>query len=389
MSKKPHAVGRDARHVFSRPSATVKGILAGDGEREIAIRHYVQGDLAQAEVFCRQLTQNYPWDGFGWKVLGATLRRMERTAESLEPMQTAAKLIPGDWEIFNNLGVTHDALSNAAQAEICFNKALTLKPDFLDAWRNAAENLRRQDKMDQALNAYLRICALEPANGYAQHMADTLGGLQSSRAPDMYVSKVFDDYADRFEAHLTGTLRYQVPQHLVDLLTRVAKAPPGGWDALDLGCGTGLVGQAISPWVNNLTGVDLSSKMLEKSGATGLYQRLVHDDLVRALKQEADAGMDVILAADVFIYIGQLDELVAEAHRVLRPGGRLAFSIESLAASEGRPYKLERTGRYSQSLTYMADLANAHGYVIEACEASVIRHEAEHPVMGHLCVWRR
>lgn len=389
MSKKPHAVGRDTGNIFSRPSATALSIQVSDAEREIAIRHYMQGNLIEAEAFCRRLTQRHPWDGFGWKVLGATLQRQARTAESLTPMQTAAKLLPGDWEVFNNLGVTHDALGDATQAETCFTKALALKPDFLDALRNAAENLRRQNKLDQALAAYQRICALDPSNGYAQHMADTLGSRDSDRAPDLYVIKVFDDYADRFESHLTGALHYQVPQQLVTLLTQAAAAPAGGWDVLDLGCGTGLVGRAISPWCRSLTGVDLSGKMIDKSRDTGLYQRLVRDDLVRMLRQEATASMDVLLAADVFIYIGRLDDLMIEAHRVLRPGGRLAFSIENLDADDGRPYKLERTGRYSQSLAYMASLARSHGFVIEACEASVIRHEAEHPVPGHLCVWRR
>lgn len=389
MTSKNKPTGSNLGNVFSRPVMTFASTQASDVEREIALQHYGQGDLAQAESFCRQLTQRYPRDGFGWKVLGATLRRLDRTSESLEPMQVAARLIPGDWEIFNNLGVTHDALGNAGHAQACFERALALRPDFLDALRNIAENLRRQGKLEQALAAYQRVCTLEPTNGYARHMADTLGNQPSERAPDQYVVQVFDDYADSFESHLTNTLQYQVPQHLVERLRQVATAPAQGWDVLDLGCGTGLVGRAIAPWAHRLTGVDLSGKMIDQARASGCYQRLVCDDVVRMLRQEPAASMDVILAADVFIYVGRLDELVSEVHRVLRPGGHLAFSIEALDDSDGRPYKLEPTGRYSQSLAYMTSLAQAHAFTSEVCDPSVIRQEAEHAVQGHLCVWRR
>lgn len=382
-------MGSNMGNIFSRPAMTFSTVHASDVEREIALQHYGQGDLAKAETFCRQLTQRYPRDGFGWKVLGATLRRLDRTRESLEPMQLAAKLIPGDWEVFNNLGVTHDALGSPGHAQACFEHALALQPDFLDALRNLAENLRRQSKLEPALSAYQRICALEPTNGYARHMADTLGSQHSDQAPEQYVVQVFDDYADNFESHLTATLQYQVPEHLVERLNQVATAPAAGWDALDLGCGTGLVGRAIAPWAHRITGVDLSSKMIEKARASGCYQRLVCDDVVRMLKQEATASMDVAVAADVFIYIGRLNELLLEVHRVLRPGGYLAFSIETLDESDGRPYRLEQTGRYSQSLAYMTSLAQEHGFSSEVCDASMIRQEAEQAVQGHLCIWRR
>ena len=389
MTAKNQPMGSNPGHVFNRPTATFAATFASDIEREIALQHYGRGDLAQAEAFCRQLTQRHPRDGFGWKVLGATLRRQNRTPEALEPMQLAAKLMPGDWEAFNNLGVTHDALGNPEHAQACFEHALKLKPDFLDALRNIAENLRRQDKLDQALDAYQRIGQLDPGNGYARHMADTLSGHHSDRAPAHYVTKVFDDYADSFEEHLISSLAYQVPQQLVDRLTQVWPAPTQGWDVLDLGCGTGLVGKAIATHARSLTGVDLSSRMIDKSREAGCYHRLVCEDLSPWLQQEATASVDVIVAADVFIYIGRLDELMAEVHRLLRPGGCLAFSIETHDGGDGRAHRLERTGRYSQSLSYLDRLAQTHGFKSEVSEPSTIRQEAGNAVPGQLCVWRR
>lgn len=150
----------------------------------MALTHYTSSALPQTEAFCRGLCERYPRDGFGWKVLGATLRRMDQVQASLEPMQNAAKLMPQDWEAFNNLGTTLDLLAQAEHAQACFEHALRLQPDFLDAWRNIAENLRRQHKTALALDAYRRIVALAPDDGYAAHMAHTLAGETSERAPD-------------------------------------------------------------------------------------------------------------------------------------------------------------------------------------------------------------
>lgn len=385
MNQRSHPQG----NIFSPSAPTPTASHASDVEREIALSHYAAGELAQAETFCRGLSQRYPRDGFGWKVLGATLRRMNQAQASLEPMQIAAKLMPGDWEAFNNLGTTFDLLAQVEHAQACFEHAVKLKPDFLEAWRNIAENLRRQRKLDQALQAYRRVCALAPEDGYARHMANTLAGETSERAPDGYVIKVFDDYADAFDTHLTTSLQYRVPEELVALLARVAAPAANTLDVIDLGCGTGLVGAAIAPFSRTLTGVDLSPRMVEKSRERGVYQRLVCDDVVRMLRQQPDHSADLLVSADVFIYIGKLDELMAEAHRVLRPGGRLAFSIETLADASGQTHRLERSGRYSQSLAYIEDLASKGQFFAEAAEPCTLRKEVDAPVPGHLFVWHR
>ena len=380
---------RPQANIFSPSAPAPAASHASDVERQIALSHYAAGELAQAETFCRGLCQRYPRDGFGWKVLGATLRRMNQAQASLEPMQIAAKLMPGDWEAFNNLGTTFDLLAQAEHAQACFEHAVKLKPDFLEAWRNIAENLRRQNKLDQALHAYRQVCAAAPADGYASHMAHTLAGETSERAPDDYVIRVFDDYADAFDTHLTTSLAYRVPTDLVALLVRVAAPATQALDVIDLGCGTGLVGMAIAPFSRTLTGVDLSPRMVEKSRERGVYQRLVCDDVVRMLRQQPEHSADLLVFADVFIYIGKLDELMSEAHRVLRPGGRIAFSIETLADATGPTHRLERSGRYSQSLGYIEDLASRGAFAVEATEACIIRKEADAPVPGHLFIWQR
>ena len=113
------------------------------------------------------------------------------------------------------------------------------------------------------------------------------------------------------------------------------------------------------------------------------------------MRSEATSSYDVIILADVFIYIGKVDEIIAEIRRLLSPGGVVAFSIETLDASlnEGPSrsvqldYQLRDTGRYAQSVAYMDRLASAFGFTIKAMVGTPIRVEGGKPVNGYLALW--
>ena len=170
------------------------------------------------------------------------------------------------------------------------------------------------------------------------------------------MEQLFDDFAENFDTHLIKDLRYKTP-------TFVGSRPgnrPAGAASLGragLGCGTGLAGAAIAPYARQLVGVDLSSKMLAKAAARDVYQRLENLELLAAMQQERDATYDLVLAADVFVYIGKLDDIVAEAKRVLRPGGLMGFSTEDVVAAGGGElpdYQLKHTVRYRASTGVLA-----------------------------------
>ena len=62
-----------------------------------------------------------------------------------------------------------------------------------------------------------------------------------------------------------------------------------------------------------MVGVDLSPAMLAKARGKGIYDRLVEDDVMRFLAAETalEARYHLILAADVFIYFGELAPVLA------------------------------------------------------------------------------
>src|SRR5690606_14265007 len=107
------------------------------------------------------------------------------------------------------------------------------------------------------------------------------------------------------------------------------------------------------------------------------------------MRGAADASQDLIVAGDVFVYLGQLDEIVAESKRVLRPQGSLAFSVEVLKdADDAAEYRLQTSGRYSQSLTYLDKLASSNAFNVLVSESVTLRTEHQQAIAGQVLVWR-
>ena len=112
----------------------------------------------------------------------------------------------------------------------------------------------------------------------------------------------------QFDEHLVGALHYQGHSFLIDRLKQLARRHFGA--ALDLGCGTGLCGPLVKPMVDHLDGVDLSHDMVARRSARGVYEQLVQGDVVEYL-QTTQRRYELVLSADVFIYIGDLDPVFA------------------------------------------------------------------------------
>jgi len=153
-------------------------------------------------------------------------------------------------------------------------------------------------------------------------------------------------------------------------------------NVLDIGCGTGLGAQLYRPYARNLTGVDVSSKMLEKAAEKKIYTQLEIFDILQpwAFPQK----FDLIYSADVFVYFGNLDTIIRSASSFLTDGGILAFSVERLEDESFDAYQLFPSGRYAHSQRYIKECLNRHGLqLIEQTKAD-IRKQSGNPVKGLL-----
>ncbi|HEY8579986.1 MAG TPA: methyltransferase domain-containing protein, partial [Beijerinckiaceae bacterium] len=199
-------------------------------------------------------------------------------------------------------------------------------------------------------------------------------------APQAYVRALFDDYAPRFEAHLTGALAYRGPALILDALARASDRGGGRWRrVLDLGCGTGLMAQAMRASADVIVGVDIAPRMIEAARRKGVYEALHVGEAAAFLVGEPDGGADAVIAADVFVYIGDLDAIFREAARVLAPGGRFAFTLQSQTA---RDWALGEDLRYAHSPAYVRRLAAVYGFRVAVLDAASKRKDAGLDVPG-------
>jgi predicted TPR repeat methyltransferase len=99
----------------------------------------------------------------------------------------------------------------------------------------------------------------------------------------------------------------------------------------------------------------------------------------------APAAFDLIVAADVLVYFGSLENLISTFARVSSSGGHLIFSCELATESEAPlGWRLLASGRFAHTKKHATDVASAVGYELAHYEEIVPRMEKGEPVRGHL-----
>ena len=357
----------------------------------LAATRLLLGRAAEALAELEAVLAAEPQHVDAWCHRAAALAELGRDAEALDCAERALRLDPASASAAFRRGHALERLRRFDEARAAFERVVALQVQDVAAWHRLGLLQHRQGQLAEALASQDRVLALAPAHAAAwsqrgvllqalgreaeaaaaferaiEHGADAelhrffLAALGREAgppsAPRGYVQALFDDYAPSFDKHLVEVLGYEAHRRLV---TPLAALQAQAFDAaLDLGCGTGLCGPLLRPIVRRLEGLDLSQPMLELAAARGVYDDLVCAELVQHLQQTA-ARYDLVVAADVFIYVGELEPVFAGVARVLRPGGVFCFTAEP--AGDDRTVVLHAQLRYAHSLPYLQGLAQRHG----------------------------
>ncbi|MCX7384550.1 MAG: methyltransferase domain-containing protein [Alphaproteobacteria bacterium] len=329
-----------------------------------------------------------------WRGLAEALTRSGNTEEARAAFAEGVANVPGD------LGLRQAAMM-AAMRTRNFEHCVALGTGARAAGLVDAcilgllgHALSKLDRHVEASEAYHGAFRLAPEDPYVRHLVSAAGLLPGEvRAPPEYLETVFDGYAGRFEDHLIG-LGYRVPGLVRDMLvedfsTLSGANPPASLGrVLDLGCGTGLVGLMINdlPMID-LTGIDLSAKMLEEARAKGIYATLAHSDILAYLAGSTDQW-DTVIGADVLCYFGNLEAVFHALRQRMRRGGRFVFSVEQCA--ETAPgWRLGSQGRYAHARSFVEAALQAAGFEIDVVREETLRHEAGAAVAGLLIATRK
>ncbi len=270
-------------------------------------------------------------------------------------------------------------------------QTLELTPGFAPAYAllgRAQAALGHREAAAEALREALALDA-DDELGVGIDLA-RLGELQPGEAlSEGYVRALFDQYAESFDEHLTGALAYRGPQVLVRELDAACQAlgrEPRFRLALDLGCGTGLMAKALEGRARRIEGVDLSPKMIAVAARTGLYAALAIGEIAEELDRRPGASADLVLAADVLVYVGDLFPLFRAAQRVLEAGGLFAFTAQ---AAQGHGFALGVDSRYAHSEEYLRTVADESGFAVLSLASVSTRHDRGLDVPGFVAVLRR
>lgn len=263
--------------------------------------------------------------------------------------------------------------------------ALELAPGWAMGWFRLGEFHEAAGNMEAAAEAWRMAKKLDPDDRAGAALKLALAGKSEAAdaPPSAFVEALFDQYAEKFDHALVETLGYRVPEFLAEA---IAGARPGRFGlALDLGCGTGLMGERLKPFCDRLEGFDISAEMLRKARAKGVYDRLEKADL-QAFSYDGPKA-DLVAAADVFMYVGALDGVVRTVAGLLAEGGLFAFSVERLDAPDGLALLPSR--RYAHTEGYVRRALREAGLAVVSLEEKIIRQDRNEPVKGLIVVVER
>jgi predicted TPR repeat methyltransferase len=269
-------------------------------------------------------------------------------------------------------------LGQSDAAKQAFKQLLAIDEHCAQAWYQVGDLQRESGRTDDAINSYRKAAS----NGFDPALIDYVLSALKARAPILqppraYVQGLFDQYAQDFDQHLVGQLGYQGHRMLIEQL-------PAGREArfdrvLDLGCGTGLCGPLLRSRADWLVGVDFSPAMIAKASALCVYDGLTTLDVHEYLEIDTSSWR-LVLAADVFIYLGDLQPLFALLAQRLDSGGWLSFTVERAATGQG--VQLLPSLRYAHSPDYLDGLARRYGFDVVAVIDAAIRIDQGQPVAG-------
>jgi predicted TPR repeat methyltransferase len=315
---------------------------------------------------------------------GMALNALHRPADASTAFERLVELQPDSAEAHFRRGQTLQRLQRPADALLALDRALELRPADHAVWTQRGSvlaQLGRNDDAAQSFREALRHGGDAELNGW--YLGSLTGDAKEAAAPRAYVETLFDDYARDFEQHLVDALHYRGHRLIAEQLQRRAAGRRFA-SALDLGCGSGLCGVELRAHCDHLTGIDLSTQMLARAQARGCYDRLTQAEVVQHLQSLPDGAHDLVVAGDVFIYLGRLESVFAEVQRVLRPGGLFVFTLERTSdeAVDVQAGDALRGTRSRHSARYVRALVERCGLSVRAIDDATLRRELEQDVAG-------
>lgn len=340
------------------------------------------GRMSAAEETLQEAIATHPRHPEAWYAYARMLLECGRNDPAVRHFEKAVAIDPGHAAAWVDLAHACKQMGLIKKAADAYRHAARLAPDNAELHYSLGTTLHGLKNYAEAEKALARAAALAPDNPAVQYLLDAVQGNRVGQAPRAYVEGLFDRYAASFDRHMKGLLHYRIPAIMRRRLKPIVKKRGPFDHLLDIGCGSGLAGEALRSYARSMTGVDVARRILAQARDKNLYDRLVHDDFHHYLAATEET-FDLVVAADVFIYTGVLENALQLIGERLARGGRLIFSTEKCCHGD---FQLQPSGRFAHAREYIGRLARAHGFMLETVRPVPVRMERMRWIDGDLYI---
>ncbi|MFW2366146.1 MAG: tetratricopeptide repeat protein [Desulforhopalus sp.] len=381
-----------------------------------AFEDHQNGLLAVAQKHYLQLLQYFPEVPVLHYNLGLIYYEQAEYPEARDSFALASSFSPQDLDIQFNLALSQKKTGDLEGAVNTFKAILEREVDEVDTLYNLAGCFRELHIYSEAVDMYLkllqvapahasannnlayiyhllgdkkralahyrRVLEISPGHDSARHMVAALTGDPVSCPPDSYVVDIFDNYSEKYDYSLVQELEYCVPATLRSLLNGISREKKVFRSGLDLGCGTGLGGEAFRDLIEVFEGIDLSEKMVELAMEKAIYSQLYCTNIADFLSS-TERRFDFFLAADVFAYVGDLKAMFSLLKECGVDHPFFCFSTEK-SIDDG--FRLQESGRFAHSSAYIQETAGITGWKIVSTISAGLRKEKGAWLEGDLWV---
>lgn len=354
---------------------------------QIAKLHYETANYTESETYYQKLLSSNENNA---TVLNNIGRLYEETGDNDKAIDYFQRAIEKDNKIallYRNLGKVLLKKKELVNAEKVFKQSLDIEP-HPESYFNLGKILAENDNLDSAQKYFEKALDMDiPADVEKpeEFQLAVKYFLSSINDPEnfnqdkkSFVADLFDGYADKFDSHLVDKLEYKTPELIRIIFEKYQTSKTE--NIIDLGCGTGLCAHFLKPYTDNLIGIDLSQKMIDKADELKLYNQLIVGEITEEINN-LDVALGTIVAADVFVYVGGLKDIFTACSKKMKPGTIFIFSTET-TIDDTEDYKLYDSGRYKHSTDYLNKVSNETGFSVIQHEECTLRKERGIPVKG-------
>ena len=316
-----------------------------------------------------------------WNNLGRSHQNVGDFEKAFQCYEKQIETEPNNAESYNNLGTIFLFLNNNKNAKSNFKKALDINPKHIAAYKNLSQIAMHENDFKLAKHYLNKALSLDANDITAKYLLQAISGENITKPPDNYISELFDQYANSFDEHLLNKLYYMVPDKIISLIQNNIDIV-NIKSVLDLGCGTGLMLEKLSNYFsfNRTVGVDISQNMLNFAESKNLYDELLQAEICKYLEINEDK-FDLIIAADVLPYMGDLNNIFSGIKKSLNNNGFFVFSVENNTLLDD-DYVLTKKGRFTHNINYIKNLATTHNLYVKDTKYHSLRKDGNYTVPG-------